>query len=309
MYDLSMNMRNSKFYELLGNKSGTFVDVDQIDLLIPSKTLKIRVDCVLDKLLHKGLILKLNNKPTYTSSFRAFAMHEVFWGICELYDPNVPESELPNGSWIHTSAVKKKRRRMRRKYHKKKKKQLLGLREYSSYRSGAKTRLTLKNSSMDDMNIDNNPSLLIANFKTKKEGLDDGTSKDHKIRAQKLIPQNYTNVKEATKVLEQPPYTNESIMPELPRVKRDVLKSILQTYKEALGQQMPLAVGLVKVNFNKAKLGECSKGWGAIGRNTNSNNLFTAIKQSPHFLTPDVKEVNTCLFALNIAWKYEYKKK
>ena len=40
---LPMNMRNMKFAEHLGNKIGNYVDLDQTDLLIPSKALTICV--------------------------------------------------------------------------------------------------------------------------------------------------------------------------------------------------------------------------------------------------------------------------
>ena len=60
-----MSMRNLKFVEYLGNKIGEFVEVDQSDLLIPSKVLKLWVDCNLDKPLCRGAMLKVNREATW----------------------------------------------------------------------------------------------------------------------------------------------------------------------------------------------------------------------------------------------------
>jgi len=48
-------MRNQKFVEVMGNKIGSFVHVDLIEMLISSKALKILVNCNLDKPLVGGL--------------------------------------------------------------------------------------------------------------------------------------------------------------------------------------------------------------------------------------------------------------
>ncbi|KAJ8431934.1 hypothetical protein Cgig2_017420 [Carnegiea gigantea] len=70
IYNLPMSLRNRLFAEHIGNKIGAFVEVDQSDLLIPSKALKIRIDCDLHKPLRRGLMLKGLSKPRATDRLR-----------------------------------------------------------------------------------------------------------------------------------------------------------------------------------------------------------------------------------------------
>ncbi|KAJ8452648.1 hypothetical protein Cgig2_004984 [Carnegiea gigantea] len=60
-----MSMRNLKFAEQMGNKIGRFVEADQTNILVPSKALKIKVDYDLQKPLRQGLMLKLNDTPSW----------------------------------------------------------------------------------------------------------------------------------------------------------------------------------------------------------------------------------------------------
>ena len=101
-----MSMRNLKFVEHLGNKIGEFVGVDQTDLLIPSEALKLRVDCNLDKPLHRGLMLKVNNHTTWFK-MKYIKLAEFCYGCgllghvhrrCELYDLNILKPDLQYGS-------------------------------------------------------------------------------------------------------------------------------------------------------------------------------------------------------------------
>jgi len=64
-----MNVQNKKFTDHLGNKVRKFVEVDQTNLLSPSKALKIRVNCDLLKPLCRGLMLKKNNPTRFKMKY------------------------------------------------------------------------------------------------------------------------------------------------------------------------------------------------------------------------------------------------
>lgn len=101
IYDLPMSWRNRKFAEHIGNKIGAFVDVDQLELLIPSKALKIRIDCDLHKPLRRGLMLKVNGESTWFKMkyhklldfCYACGMLGHIYRRCNHYDTDIPESK------------------------------------------------------------------------------------------------------------------------------------------------------------------------------------------------------------------------
>jgi len=155
-----MSMRNQKFAEHLGNKIGKFVEVDQTDLLIPSKTVKIRVDCDLSKPLRRGLMLRMNNVPTWfkmkyiklPNFCYACGLLGHVYRCCELYDARVPEAELQYGAWIRASPTKKKTKETEKEILQERQR-LLNLCG-SGNRVKAKGKLNFEKSMGADMNID-----------------------------------------------------------------------------------------------------------------------------------------------------------
>ncbi|KAJ8448926.1 hypothetical protein Cgig2_030782 [Carnegiea gigantea] len=63
--DLLMSIHNLKFTEIMGNKIDWFIEVDETDILVPSKALKIKADCDLKKPLRQGLMVKMNGTPSW----------------------------------------------------------------------------------------------------------------------------------------------------------------------------------------------------------------------------------------------------
>jgi len=55
------------------------------------------------------------------------------------------------------------------------------------------------------------------------------------------------------------------------------------------------------LNFDRAKLGEWRRGWSVLARNSNSDILFA---QGEGFKGPEMEEVLTCLFALQLLKKH-----
>ncbi|KAJ8427990.1 LOW QUALITY PROTEIN: hypothetical protein Cgig2_028000 [Carnegiea gigantea] len=116
IYDLPMSMQNLKLVEQMGNNIGRFVEADQTDILVPSKALKIKVDWDLQKPLRRGLMLKLNGTQTWFKMkyvklpdfCYAYGLLGHVYRRCELYNPDVPESDLQYGSWLRATPTKKK---------------------------------------------------------------------------------------------------------------------------------------------------------------------------------------------------------
>ncbi|KAJ8441641.1 hypothetical protein Cgig2_019775 [Carnegiea gigantea] len=87
----------------------------QIDILNPSKALKIKVDCDLQKPLRRGLMLKLNGTPSWFKMkyvklpdfcYACSLLGHVYCGR-ELYNTDIPEIDLQYGSWLRATVTKK----------------------------------------------------------------------------------------------------------------------------------------------------------------------------------------------------------
>ncbi|KAJ8437736.1 hypothetical protein Cgig2_009451 [Carnegiea gigantea] len=167
IHDLPTNMRSRKFAEHLANKIGSFVDVDPADLLIPSKALKIRVDCDLNKPLRRGLMVKLSNTPTWLPDFcYACGLLGHAYRRCMLFGPTIPETDLQHGPWIRALLVKKKAKENIQEILQERER-LLGLREVDST-SRAKMKLSYEISANAAMNVDTIP-LIIPTDMTKRK--------------------------------------------------------------------------------------------------------------------------------------------
>ncbi|KAJ8439672.1 hypothetical protein Cgig2_017945 [Carnegiea gigantea] len=66
--------------------------------------------------------------------------------------------------------------------------------------------------------------------------------------------------------------------------------------------------GLVKNNFDRAKLGEWGKGWGVVGRYSSDDILFSYVQQASGFTEAELEEANACLLALRRAGELSYRK-
>jgi len=63
----------------------------------------------------------------------------------------------------------------------------------------------------------------------------------------------------------------------------------------------PPSAGVVKINFDAAKLGTCGRGWAAVARDASEGLLFAAVGQSCCFMCLEVEEANACRFTLKQA--------
>ena len=194
IYDLPMSWRNHKFAEHIGNKIGAFVDVDQSDLLIPSKALKIRINYDLHKALRRGLMLKVNGESTWFKMkyhklpdfYYTCGMLGRIYRRCEHYDTNIPKSELQYGSWTRASPIKKKAKELKKEILQEGQK-LLRLQDPNT---GAKAKMKLKftKGSPSAMNI-NHVLIPVSGemVKRKKDALFDFTPQESKLRAMEKV--------------------------------------------------------------------------------------------------------------------------
>jgi len=65
--DLPMKKKTMAFAELLGSKLGNFVDVEEEDILAPSKYLKVRVDVDITKPLLRGMRVNVQSQPKWVA--------------------------------------------------------------------------------------------------------------------------------------------------------------------------------------------------------------------------------------------------
>jgi len=127
IYDMPTSIRNRKFAEHLGNKIGAFVEVDQSDMLIPSKALRLWIDCNLHKPICQGLMLKVNGESTWfkmkylklPNFYYACGMLGHIYKRCEHYDVNNLESELNMAHGFMLFPSKRKPKNCKKKFCKK----------------------------------------------------------------------------------------------------------------------------------------------------------------------------------------------
>lgn len=60
-------------------------------------------------------------------------------------------------------------------------------------------------------------------------------------------------------------------------------------------------LGVVKVNFDGAKLNGWGRGWGDVGRDSGGGILFSSVQQGSGFKGVELEELNACLFASQCA--------
>ena len=66
--------------------------------------------------------------------------------------------------------------------------------------------------------------------------------------------------------------------------------------------------GLIKNNFDGAKLGEWGKGWGVVDRDLNDGILFSYVQQPSDFTGAELEEANAYLLTLRCAGELSYRK-
>lgn len=60
--------------------------------------------------------------------------------------------------------------------------------------------------------------------------------------------------------------------------------------------------GMVKINFDGAKLGSHGRGWSAVIRDCDGVIRLAAVQQGQRFVGPELEEARACLFAMQQVW-------
>ncbi|KAJ8432477.1 hypothetical protein Cgig2_009503 [Carnegiea gigantea] len=126
---VALSQANNKKYMaagtgyVLGDKLGRFLEVDQTDLFIPSKFMRVRADFDLPKPLQRVVTIKLSGNPTWIKiKYVKLPDFGYACGIlghacrrCSSFDPSVPDADLQYGRRIRASELRKRKKRQARK--------------------------------------------------------------------------------------------------------------------------------------------------------------------------------------------------
>ncbi|KAJ8441714.1 hypothetical protein Cgig2_019101 [Carnegiea gigantea] len=112
--DLLMKKKTYEFDESMASKFGDFVDVDEEDILAPSKYLKFRADVDITKPLRCGMMVNVKGVPKWVG-FKYVKLPDFCYGCgklghvwkgCPGFALEMDESDLQYGSWMRGSPIR-----------------------------------------------------------------------------------------------------------------------------------------------------------------------------------------------------------